>query len=241
MPMERLQKILSAAGLGSRRACEEFILAGRVTVDDVKVTRLGAKADPDLQAICFDGHPLRRPNKVYFLLNKPVGYLCTNKPDGSGRPLAVDLVKRPGLRLFCVGRLDVDSKGAIIITNDGKISNYITHPRYKVSKTYRVRVRDKIDPTTLEGLRKGVWLSEGRTGSIDAKVIRETRKETLLRITLNEGKNRIIRRVMAKLGLKVTELERTRIGSLALGKLAPGSYRSLKTVEVKKLLPRSGR
>jgi 23S rRNA pseudouridine2605 synthase len=238
MAMTRLQKILSAAGLGSRRACEDYIKSGRVKVDGVLITKLGAQADPDIQTVTFDGKPLALPRKLYFLLNKPVGYLCTNKPDRSERPLAVDLVHRPGMRLFCAGRLDVDSKGAIIVTNDGSFSNYITHPRYNVPKTYRVRVTGTVGPDVMAELKRGVWLAEGKTGAIDAKVIRVTRKDTLLRLVLKEGKNRVIRRVMAKLGLRVTELERTRIGAVALGKLKPGAYRELKSVEIKKLMPR---
>ena len=241
MVMMRLQKILAAAGKGSRRACEEFIQAGRVSVDGVPVTRLGAQADPELQIITLDGEPLKFARKLYFLLNKPAGYLCTNKPDRTGKPLAVDLVRRPGARLFCVGRLDVDSKGAIILTNDGTLSNYVTHPRYNVTKTYRVRVAGSVEPAVLEKLRKGIWLSEGRTGTVDVKIVRTTRRDTILRVVLKEGKNRIIRRVMAKLDLRVTELERTRIGDIALGKLKPGSYRELRAVELRKLMPGKAR
>lgn len=238
MARMRLQKILSAAGLGSRRACEAFIEAGRVKVDGVLVTKLGSQADPDMQTITFDGTPLKLSRKVYFLLNKPVGVLCTNRPDGTSRTLAVDLIRMPGTRLFCAGRLDVDSKGAIIITNDGSFSQYITHPRHDVTKTYRVRVDGKVDDKVLAELRRGVWLSEGKTGTIEAKIVRELRNETVLRLVLKEGKNRVIRRVFAKLGLRVTELERTRIGSVALGKLKPGDYRELKAVELKKLISR---
>jgi 23S rRNA pseudouridine2605 synthase len=241
MAKERLQKILSAAGLGSRRACEKIIDEGRVSVDGVPVARLGAQADPDLQTIVVDGKPLKLPKKRYFLLNKPVGFVCSNKSDASDRPLAVDLIRASGIRLYCAGRLDVDSKGAIIITNDGAFSNYITHPRYDVTKTYRVRVTGSVEPAVLEQLKKGVWLHEGKTGPVDAKIIRSTRRDTLLRMVLKEGKNRIIRRVLAKLGLKVTELERTRIGAIALGKLKSGQYRELKPVEVSKLMPRKKR
>jgi len=236
MAMIRLQKLLSSAGLGSRRACEEFIKESRVSVDGVIVTRLGAQADPELQSVESDGAPLKFEKKAYFLLNKPVGYLCTNKKDKTDRPLAVDLIPRHDLRLFCVGRLDVDSKGAIIITNDGALSNRVTHPRYNIPKSYRVRVQGIVGPEIIEKLSKGVWLSEGRTGGIDVKVIKTTRRDTVLRLSIKEGKNRIIRRIMASLDLRVTELERTRIGDIALGKLATGGFRELKTVEVKKLL-----
>ena len=241
MAKERLQKILSAAGLGSRRACEKIIEEGRVSVDGVPVARLGAQADPDLQSIEVDGKPLKLPRKRYFLLNKPAGFLCSNKTDATKRPLAVDLIRRAKERLYCAGRLDVDSKGAIILTNDGAFSNYITHPRYDVAKTYRVRVEGRVEPAVLEQLKRGVWLHEGKTGAIDAKIVRTTRRDTLIRMVLKEGKNRIIRRVLARLGLRVTELERTRIGTIALGKLKPGQYRELKSVEVTKLTPRKKR
>ena len=236
MAMMRLQKILAEAGLGSRRACEAYIEDGRVTVDGVTITRLGAQADPDLQEIAVDKTPLRTQRKAYYLLNKPVGYLCTNRGDATKRPLAVDLIRRPDVRLFCVGRLDVDSKGAILVTNDGTLSNLVTHPRYNVSKTYRVRVRGPVDDEALETLKEGVWLSEGRTGGIDIKVLRTTRKDTVLRLIIEEGKNRIIRRAMAKVGLNVIELERTRIGHVAIGKLPAGSYRELTRTEIQKLL-----
>jgi len=239
MAMIRLQKILSSAGIGSRRACEGFIQEGRISVDGVVITRLGAQADSTMQSIEVDGVPIKVEQKVYYLLNKPGGYLCTNKPDSTGRPLAVDLIRRSDLRLFCVGRLDVDSRGAIIITNDGMLSNYITHPRYDIPKTYRVRINGLVGPEMIETLSKGVWLAEGRTGGADVTLIRTTRMHTILKVTIKEGKNRIIRRIMAKLDLRVTELERTRIGSIALGKLAPGDYRELKQVEINKLIPRN--
>ncbi len=238
MVMTRLQKIMADAGLGSRRACEAYIQAGRVTVDGAPARELGTRADPEVQEIRFDSVILKPAKKVYFLLNKPVGYVCTSRQDKSRKPLAIDLVDKAGSRLFCVGRLDVDSKGALLLTNDGEFCNRITHPRYSIPKTYRVRVEGGMDGTVLEKLRKGVWLSEGRTGVIDVKVIRSSRRDTILRLVLNEGKNRIIRRVMAKLGLRVKELERTRIGNISLGKLKPGSFRELKKVEVKKLMPR---
>jgi len=231
----RLQKILSEAGFGSRRACEAFVLAGRVKVDGVPMSELGSQADPDFQTITFDGTPVKIDRKVHYLLNKPPGYICSNKTDRSGRPLAKDLVRHPGARLFCAGRLDVDSKGALIVTNDGEFANRITHPRYGLTKTYRVRVQGEVGPDLIERLRKGVWLSEGKAGGIEAKVIRAARDETVLRMVLGEGKNREIRRIFAKLDLRVTELERTRIGDVALGKLAPGEYRPLSAVEVKKL------
>ena len=194
----------------------------------------------------MDGKRLKLPGKVYFLVNKPMGYLCSSRRDRTGKPLLTDLVMLPELRLFSVGRLDVQSKGAIILTNDGDFANRISHPRYDVPKTYRVRVEGDVTSDVLEKLRKGVWLSEGKATPTDVRVISQARNQTLLRITLSEGKNRIIRRVLAKLKLKVTELERTRIGPIALGSLKPGQSRRLNRTEVQKLLtgglkPRSRR
>jgi len=235
MTRVRLQKILAASGLGSRRACEELILTGRVSVDGIPVTAMGTTVDPDIQKITFDGNRISLPKKHYFLVNKPVGYVCSSRTDRSGRPLVTDLVRIPGIRLFTVGRLDVDSKGAIILTNDGEFSNVVSHPRYDVPKTYRVRVRGQLDAETVEKLRQGIWLAEGKTTPTEVKVIRSTRTETILRMTVKEGKNRIIRRILARINLKVTELERTRIGAVALGSLKAGAYRRLSAAEVKKL------
>jgi len=236
MTRARLQKVLAAAGLGSRRACEELILSGRISVDGNPATKLGTTVDPDMQEVAIDGRKLKLPGKVYVLVNKPVGHVCSNKRDRTDRPLVTDLVLLPDVRLFSVGRLDVDSKGAIILTNDGDFANRISHPRYDVPKTYRVRVEGELKAETIEKLRKGVWLSEGKTTPTDVRVISSVRSHTMLRITLSEGKNRVIRRVFARLMLKVTELERTRIGPLTLGSLKPGQFRKLNQTEIKKLL-----
>ena len=236
MTRMRLQKFLALAGLGSRRACEELIQNGRVAVDGATVTRLGTTVDPETQTIACDGTRLKAPKMYYFLLNKPAGYICSARPDRTGRPLVADLLKVPGVRLFSVGRLDVDSKGAILLTNDGDFANRVSHPRYDIAKTYRVRVQGAVSRETLEQLRRGVWLAEGRVSPTEAAVIRETRRDTLLRIVLREGRNREIRRILARLELRVTELERTRIGTIALGRLKPGEARPLKEVEVRRLL-----
>ncbi len=244
MTKMRLQKFLAAAGLGSRRSCEDLIRSGRISIDNVPATVLGTVVDPDKQTVTFDGVKVELPKKVYILVNKPVGYVCSSRRDRSDRSLVTDLVetgggfggRAGGARLFCVGRLDVDSKGAIILSNDGDFSNTVCHPRYDVPKTYRVRVRGRVEARDLEKLRTGIWTSEGKTSATEVKKIRSTRTETILRITLREGKNRIIRRVMAKMGLKVTELERIRIGPVALGSLKPGSWRKLNKPEISKLL-----
>lgn len=232
----RLQKFLAAAGVGSRRACEEIILEGRVSVDGIAMTKLGTSIDPDIQKVSLDGNRVRIPKKVYYLVNKPVGYICSNRRDKSKRPLVADLVQPNEMRLFSVGRLDVDTKGAIILTNDGEFSNLVSHPRYDIPKTYRVRVKGDVNAGILEKLRKGVWLAEGKTTPTEVSTIRSTRQDTIIRLTLTEGKNRLVRRILARLGLKVTELERTRIGPVRLGNLKVGKFRKLTSTEVKGLI-----
>jgi len=231
----RLQKYLAAAGLGSRRACEELITEGRVSIDGIAATTLGTSVDPDIQKVSLDGNRVRIPKKVYYLVNKPVGFICSNKRDKSRRPLVTDLVQPNELRLFSVGRLDVETKGALIVTNDGDFSNLISHPRYDVPKTYRARVAGAVTKAIVEKLRKGVWLAEGKATPAEVSVIRSTRQDTILRITLTEGKNRLVRRILARLKLKVTELERTRIGPIALGQLKTGKFRKLTSTEIKRL------
>ncbi len=232
----RLQKFLAAVGLGSRRACEELILEGRVSIDGITTTKLGTSIDPDIQKVTLDGNRLKTPKKVYYLVNKPVGFICSNKRDKSKRPLVSDLVRPNELRLFSVGRLDVDTKGALILTNDGDFSNLVSHPRYDIPKTYRVRVTGNVTAAIVEKLRKGIWLAEGKTTPTEVSMIRSTRQDTILRITLTEGKNRLVRRILARLKLKVTELERTRIGPVSLGTLRTGKFRKLTSTEVKALI-----
>jgi 23S rRNA pseudouridine2605 synthase len=230
---ERLQKVLAAAGLGSRRRCEELILAGRVEVERRVVATLGAKADPQQQEIRVDGVSLPRPRLVYFLVNKPVGVVSTNN-DPSGRPRVVDLIPYPG-RLFTVGRLDMSSEGLILVTNDGELANRLTHPRYGVEKTYQVEVAGMLDRKELEKLRQGVHLAEGFARVVSAKVIRQYKQSSLLEIVLNEGRNREIRRLLARVGHKVQRLKRVAIGPLRLADLPVGHVRPLARDEVRRL------
>ncbi len=157
---QRLQKILAAAGIGSRRKCEELILTGRVEVDRQVVTHLGAKADPQQQEIRLDGQTVARPRLLHFLVHKPVGVVSTSY-DQSGRPRVIDLVPRRSERLFAVGRLDLSSEGLILVTNDGELANRLTHPRYGVQKTYHVEVAGNLERADLDSLQKGVHLAEG--------------------------------------------------------------------------------
>ena len=228
---ERLQKVLAAAGLGSRRHCEELILAGRVEVDGKVITELGTRVGLGQEQIRVDGIRLRRPKRVYYALNKPPGVVCTNR-DPSGRPRAVDLIPAVRERLFTVGRLDLHSDGLILLTNDGELANQLTHPRYGVRKTYRVLVAGHPGREVTGRLRRGVRLAEGVAKVSGVRVKKQHKQSTLLEIVLDEGRNRQIRRILARVGHKVLRLTRIGIGPLRLGHLAPGEYRRLGRREV---------
>jgi 23S rRNA pseudouridine2605 synthase len=232
--LQRLQKVLAAAGIGSRRQCEELITAGRIDVDHQVVTELGVRVDPAKQLVRVDGVALPNARLEYFAINKPSGVLCTNR-DPAGRTRVVDLVPTKGTRLFTVGRLDQFSDGLILVTNDGELANRLTHPRYGVSKTYRVVVAG--DPTreTLDKLEQGVHLSNGLARVEHITVRSHHSKSTLLEMVLNEGKNREIRRVLARVGHKVLRLTRVAVGPIRLGTLAVGEVRRLTSAEVKAL------
>jgi 23S rRNA pseudouridine2605 synthase len=230
---ERLQKILASAGLGSRRHCEDLILSGRVEVDRRVVNQLGSKADLAKQEIRVDGVSLPRPKLVYFMVHKPRGVVSTNK-DPSGRPRVIDLVDYSG-RLFSVGRLDMSSEGLILVTNDGELANRLTHPRYGVEKTYQVEVAGMMERKELEKLRQGVRLAEGFARVASAKVVRQYKNSTQLEIVLAEGRNREIRRILARVGHKVQRLKRIAIGPLRLAELPPGEIRPLDRDELRQL------
>ena len=232
---QRLQKVLAAAGLGSRRQCEELIRTGRVEVDRKVVAELGSRVDPARQEIRVDGEPLPSVQPAYYAVNKPVGVVSTNR-DPSGRPRVVDLV--PGAdrqRLFPVGRLDLHSEGLILVTNDGELANRLTHPRYGIDKMYRVVVAGEPTEETIEQLLRGVHLAEGVARASRIVVRKQLSKSAILEITLREGKNREIRRVLARVGHKVMRLQRLSVGPIRLGKLPPGGVRRLSRDEVKEL------
>lgn len=234
MTNKRLQKVLAEAGIGSRRYCEDYIVEGRVTVDGETVDELGAKVDPDSQTVRLDGEIVRPDPKRYYLLNKPAGVVCTNK-DPAGRPRAVDLVPEDKLRLFTVGRLDENSEGLLLITNDGELAQKLAHPRYEVRRTYRVQVAGKPDRHTLDKLRRGLYFPEGKFRVQKVRRLGSKGKSSFLELTLTEGKNREIRRLLARLGHKVIKLERIAFGPLKLGRLSTGRFRSLKHNELKTL------
>ncbi len=230
MDKQRLQKIMAAAGVASRRKCEELILEGQVRVNRKVVDELPAFADPEKDEITVNGQKIGIVEKVYFLLNKPKGVICTNR-DPVGRKKAIDLVKCRQ-RIFCVGRLDVDTTGLIILTNDSELTNKLTHPKYAVPRTYIAAVKGRVGAEQVEKLKSGVWLAEGRTGRAAVKILKRNYKESLLEITIRQGLNRQVRRTLAKVGLSVTSLKRTKIGKLNARGLGVGKFRTLSKSEV---------
>jgi 23S rRNA pseudouridine2605 synthase len=236
---ERLQKILARAGYGSRRACEKLITSGRVRVNDV-VAVLGMKADPQQDKITIDGRLLKPEEAfVYIALYKPRNVLSTLRAQDQRRTV-LDLVDIPH-RVFPVGRLDADSEGLIILTNDGELANQLTHPRYGHEKEYRVLVARRPDDEQLETWRRGVVLEDGyRTAPAEVRVESFFGKGAWLRVIMREGRKRQIREIGERLGLPVVRIIRVRIGSLQLGKLKPGEWRHLSEAEVAALksLPR---
>ncbi|HEY2838997.1 MAG TPA: pseudouridine synthase [Pirellulales bacterium] len=229
----RLQKVMASAGVGSRRHCEELITTGRVDVDGKTVTALGTKVSPD-QQVRVDGVALAKSQHVYYLVYKPVGVVSTNS-DPSGRPRVLDLLPPMTERLFTVGRLDMSSEGLILLTNDGELANRLAHPRYEIEKTYLAVVAGSLEPDALETLRRGVHLAEGFARVDGVRVKKIQKNGTLLEIVLSEGKNREIRRVLAKVGHKVLQLKRVAIAGLKLADMAPGEYRRVSPAEVRAL------
>ena len=202
---ERLQKVLAAAGLGSRRQCEELIATGRVEVDRKVVTQLGTRVDPAAQDVRVDGESLSLGRRVYYAVNKPKGVVTTNRDPGC-RPRVIDLVPNQDIRLFAIGRLDLNSEGLILVTNDGELANRLTHPRYGVEKVYLAQVAGRPAPEVLDKLRRGVHLAEGVARVEDVRIESHQKDSTWLEITLREGMNREIRRLLARVGHKVLRL-----------------------------------
>lgn len=232
---ERLQKLLSQRGIASRRQAEKLILGGRVTVNG-QTAEIGQQADASTDRVCVDGVEIGRPPQgVYFLLHKPKGVVSTCK-DPQGRKTVLDLLDeslqtRSGIHP--VGRLDADSTGALLLTNDGQLTYGLTHPRHQLPKNYQVRVQGIPSAAALQRWRTGVMLSGRRTLPADVQIVKRLAdSQTLLRVTLTEGRNRQIRRVAEALGYPVAALHRTQIGSLKLGNLLNGRYRSLEDSEV---------
>ncbi len=231
---QRLHKILAQAGVGSRRSCEMLILEGRVTVDGEVIRELGTKVDPAVSKISVDGQRIKIEPHVYYLVYKPKGYVSTSD-DPSGRPLVLDLVPKAGERIFIVGRLDRHSEGLMLLTNDGALAQRLTHPSYGVEKTYRVTVAGDAGHEVVDKLTEGVWLAEGKVRARRARIVAHRGNVTILEIVLAEGKNREIRRMLARLDHKVLSLLRVAIGPLQLKGISEGAWRSLSAAEVERL------
>ena len=229
----RLQKVLAQAGFGSRRECEALITEGRVEVDGAVTIRLGTTVDPRRERVTVDGARVRADRLQYFMLNKPPGVVSTSR-DPAGRLRVIDLIKT-NQRVYTVGRLDKSSEGLILVTNDGDLAQQLTHPRFGVEKTYHVQVAGNPRPGDLRKLEQGVRLADGIARASRAKIKRRQKHSADLEIVLEEGRNRIIRRLLAKIGHKVTRLKRIAIGPLRLADLPLGAHRELTSREVESL------
>ncbi len=230
---ERVQKLLARAGIGSRRACEELIRDGRVTVDGAIAT-LGDRADPDTQTIALDGVPIvTRSDLVYYLLNKPPG-VVTTASDPEGRPTVVELVPTDP-RVFPVGRLDADTEGLLLLTNDGELAQLLTHPRHGVDKVYVAEVEGVPSDAVLRRLRVGIDLDDGPTAPAKARISARRDDRSAIELTIHEGRKRQVRRMCAAVGHPVHRLVRTRIGPLADARLPPGEWRALDAREIRSL------
>ena len=233
--MVRLQKFLANCGVASRRKAEELIRQGRIQVNGSVVTEMGVQIDKENDCVSFDGRPVKPESKmVYVLLNKPVGYVTTVSDD-KGRNTVMDLVADIPIRIYPVGRLDYDTEGLLLMTNDGDLTYKITHPKNNVEKTYVAEVTGNISMDTLTTLRNGVYLDGVRTGPAKVEVIGATRYGTKLEITIHEGKNRQVRRMFEATGCIVKKLKRTREAGLILGHVPLGHWRKLTESEINML------
>ncbi len=233
--MERLQKYMAAAGVASRRKCEELILEGKVKVNGQTVKELGVKIDPKQDVVTVNGKVLREEKHITILMNKPKEYITTVK-DQFDRPTVMDLLKEDvKVRVYPVGRLDYNTEGLLLLTNDGELANKLTHPSFEIEKVYDVLVKGIVKEEHILALRKGVLLEDGMTYPAKVKVIDNEKGNTKIEITIHEGRNRQVRRMFAALGYQVIKLKRIRYGFLTLKGVSKGSYRYLTDREVKEL------
>ena len=233
---ERLQKIIAASGISSRRAAEKMILEGRVTVNDAVVRQLGAKADTGADEIRVDGKLiLPEVSKVYLMLHKPRGYVTTlNDPER--RAVVTDLLSGISERIFPVGRLDYDSEGLLLLTNDGDFSQRVQHPRFKIPKTYMVKIEGNMAKMEMRALSEGIRLPDGKFKPENLQIVRANRKTSWVELSIAEGRNRLIRRALESLGHPVVRLIRTAIADISLGNMKAGTFRQLTKKEVQHLL-----
>ncbi len=233
-PLKTLERVLSKAGLGSRTEARRWIAAGRVSVNGKVIRTPDHWVDPERDRVTLDGRPVRASQKIYLLLYKPKGYLTTYR-DPEGRPTVYDLIPDVGEWVFPVGRLDLDTSGLLLMTNDTQLAERITNPAYKVPKTYLVKAATRLDDEQLDKLRNGVVLSDGPTKPASVTRLRESSGKTFFEITIAEGRNRQVRRMVEAIGSKVLKLVRTAIGPITIGDLEIGKYRRLTPAEVKAL------
>jgi 23S rRNA pseudouridine2605 synthase len=236
---ERIQKIIAKCGIASRRKAEELIVEGLVTVNG-RPAVLGMKADFEKDHIKVRGKLIGRPEtKTYLMFNKPVQCI-TAMYDAEGRPTVKDFLKRVKVQVFPVGRLDYNSEGLLILTNDGELANAVLHPRNKIPKTYHAKVEGFLEPADKSKLEKGIRLDDGMTAPAKLRVVKKLKANSWIDITIHEGRKRQVRRMFARIGHSVIKLQRTRINGLKLGALKPGEYRYMKPEEVEKLKNETG-
>jgi len=233
----RLQKFLAMNGISSRRKAEEIIKSGRVRVDGVVVTEMGVRIDPNTQKIHCDNQlldPAGEQEAVYILLNKPRGYVTTAS-DPQGRPIVTSLLKNVKQRVYPVGRLDLDTEGALLMTNDGELAHKILHPKFETNKTYEALVEGMPSRRKINSLRKGIVIEGKKTWPAMVTLVKQKEQTSLFRITVHEGRKRQIRKMFRAISHPVLRLKRTAYGRLTLGSLKSGSYRFLSLNEVKKI------
>ena len=233
--MVRLQKYLAEAGVASRRAGEEVILSGRVSVNGVVVKQMGAKVDPEQDRVSVDGRELRLRRKLYVALNKPRGYICSRR-DPEQRQTVGELLPAEWDNLYTVGRLDQYSEGLVFLTNDGSFCLRLTHPRYGVRKVYEATIEGRVEPSVLRSFREGVTQGGELLKALEARIVSSNQTHTFVELVLTEGKNREVRRLFESANLKVCRLQRLAIGPVRLGELKPGRWRTLTEPEIKSLI-----
>lgn len=233
--LERIQKIISRSGVASRRHAEEMILQERVTVNGKIVKKLGTKVDPEKDHIKVNGKLINpRQPKTYILLNKPRGYI-TSLRDKEGRPVVIDLLKGIRTRVYPVGRLDYDTEGLLLLTNDGDLANAVMHPEREIKKTYYVKIKGTLDDKDFERLKRGIKIEEYLTAPANVKKLKKTNENSWIEMVIHEGRKRQIRKILEKIGHPVLKLKRIKIGFLDLKGVETGKYRYLTPQEVSRL------
>jgi len=237
--IQRINRILAEAGLASRRKSDELISSGRIMLNGKILRELGAKAEWGKDSIKLDGKEIPQPEeKVYLILNKPFGYVCTLN-DPQGRPIVTDLLKDVPQRVYPVGRLDFDSMGLLLLTNDGDFSFKLTHPKFHLPRTYKVTVQGMVTAKDIDAMTRGMELEDGPIRTSNAALLGHQGEKSLVRLTIAQGRNRIVRRMIEALGYSVVHLVRIGFGNLELGNLKVGKYRHLEPVEIKELLEKT--